>query len=254
MVNTLSDNFASVMGSLQTWDQQYGKLIADAIGKNDTFITSLNDLLDKLRAVASYEMKDLYDQIDLISGKAARGETITKDDWDKLDALRKKYGENYSKEVKNSAVSMDTGGYTGEWGSEGKLAILHEKEYVLNQDLTLRFFDAIQTMSSSKIDDQLNQALSTLEYSTQMMLKQLDFMANRMNSTNLDSTMFNNLLDIGNDQILDQQVHIEANFPNAQNHIEIEEAFENLVNKASQYANRKNMSSMTFQDAYISKF
>ena len=34
-------------------------------------------------------------------------------------------------------------------------------------------------------------------------------------------------------------VTITAEFPNATNHSEIEEAFTNLINKASQYANRK---------------
>jgi hypothetical protein len=36
-------------------------------------------------------------------------------------------------------VSMDTGGYTGTWGTAGKLAILHEKELVLNPDDTSNF-------------------------------------------------------------------------------------------------------------------
>jgi hypothetical protein len=40
--------------------------------------------------------------------------------------------------------------------------------------------------------------------------------------------------------ILEQQVSIEAHFPNVTNHSEIEEAFNNLINTASQYANRKN--------------
>ena len=38
---------------------------------------------------------------------------------------------------------------------------------------------------------------------------------------------------------LEQNVKIEATFPNVQDKYEIEEAFNNLVNKASQYANRK---------------
>ena len=49
---------------------------------------------------------------------------------------------------------------------------------------------------------------------------------------------------------LDQNVQIVANFPNATNHLEIEEAFGNLINLASQYANRKNMQSTTFGDTY----
>ena len=38
---------------------------------------------------------------------------------------------------------------------------------------------------------------------------------------------------------LQQEVHITAEFPNATDHNEIEEAFRNLTNLASQYANRK---------------
>lgn len=40
---------------------------------------------------------------------------------------------------------------------------------------------------------------------------------------------------------IDQNVTINAAFPNATNHSEIEEAFTNLINKASQYANRKGL-------------
>jgi len=42
-----------------------------------------------------------------------------------------------------------------------------------------------------------------------------------------------------NREELEQNVHIDASFPNVQNHNEIEQAFNNLVNLASQYANRK---------------
>ena len=40
-------------------------------------------------------------------------------------------------------------------------------------------------------------------------------------------------------EVLEQKVEIHAEFPNATDHNEIEEAFNNLVNRASQYANRK---------------
>jgi hypothetical protein len=32
----------------------------------------------------------------------------------------------------NNLKGFNTGGYTGAWGPEGKLAVLHEKELVLN--------------------------------------------------------------------------------------------------------------------------
>jgi hypothetical protein len=38
---------------------------------------------------------------------------------------------------------------------------------------------------------------------------------------------------------LEQRVHITAEFPNVQDKNEIQEAFNNLINTASQYANRK---------------
>jgi hypothetical protein len=41
-----------------------------------------------------------------------------------------------------------------------------------------------------------------------------------------------------NTQTLEQMVTIHAEFPNAINHTEIEEAFDTLVNRASQYAGR----------------
>ena len=40
-------------------------------------------------------------------------------------------------------------------------------------------------------------------------------------------------------ETLEQTVTIHAEFPNAVDHNEIEEAFNNLINTASQYANRK---------------
>ena len=41
-----------------------------------------------------------------------------------------------------------------------------------------------------------------------------------------------------NSQSIEQQVTIHAEFPNATNHTEIEQAFDTLINRASQYAFR----------------
>jgi hypothetical protein len=46
--------------------------------------------------------------------------------------------------VANRSVgSFDTGGYTGEWGSDGRAAILHEKELVLNKADTANILAAV---------------------------------------------------------------------------------------------------------------
>jgi hypothetical protein len=41
---------------------------------------------------------------------------------------------------------FDTGGYTGAWGSGGKLAMLHEKELVLNKHDTENLLLTIDTL------------------------------------------------------------------------------------------------------------
>jgi hypothetical protein len=42
----------------------------------------------------------------------------------------------------------DTGGYTGSWGPEGRLAMLHQKEIVLNAHDTENFLTAIEIVRS----------------------------------------------------------------------------------------------------------
>lgn len=104
-------------------------------------------------------------------------------------------------------AGFDTGGYTGEWSNNnGKLAFLHQKELVLNEMQTKDLLETIRLLE--------NYILPTIRL------------------TKLDS------LNKKND-ILDQNVMIQAEFPNVTNHLEIEEAFNNLINTASQYANRK---------------
>ena len=110
----------------------------------------------------------------------------------------------------------DTGGYTGEWGPFGKLALLHEKELILNKVDTENFLASLELLDG---------ILSTID---------LYAMNSQFNS------MMNSpyIPDLGK-EALEQMVTIEASFPNATDKQEIEEAFKDLVNLASQYANRK---------------
>lgn len=101
----------------------------------------------------------------------------------------------------------DTGGYTGSWGNSGKIGMLHEKQLVLNKQDTeniLRAVDITRTMQS--------------------LLSNLNFGMNPMLAT--AGPAYSGL---------DQNVVINASFPNASNRYEIEKAFENLLNRASQY-------------------
>lgn len=116
-------------------------------------------------------------------------------------------------------VSLDTGGYTGSWGSNGKLAVLHEKELVLNKEDTANILAATQIAGSlGRVFDEISKILtgSAISY---------------VNSTNDISKT-----EITKGQAIDQNVQIEASFPNATDRDEIQEAFNNLVNLAVQKA------------------
>lgn len=110
-------------------------------------------------------------------------------------------------------LEFASGGYTGNWGMEGRLAILHEKELVLNADDTKNMLDAVSILRQITAGTaQLSSGLG-----------------------NIGARLANFISPSGS---LDQNVNIQASFPNVTNHNEIEEALTNLVNKASQYAFR----------------
>ena len=98
---------------------------------------------------------------------------------------------------------FDTGGYTGTWDdNNGRLAFLHQKELVLNSEDTKNILAATRTIRQAMVAKQ-------------------------------DSLISAGVTPMGND-ILEQNVHIEATFPNATSANEIEEALRNLVNAAAQ--------------------
>ena len=115
----------------------------------------------------------------------------------------------------SSSIKFDTGGYTGEWGNEGKIAMLHEKELVLNANDTSNFLEALNI--------------------SRQLIEMIEMNA-RASSLGLGEMVASTIKDTS--QTIEQQVNITAEFPNATDHSEIEEAFDNLINIASQYAYR----------------
>lgn len=112
-------------------------------------------------------------------------------------------------------TAFDSGGYTGQWGEAGKLAMLHEKELVLNATDTENILQSVQILRS------LSAALdANARYASY---------TGNLTPSSVGST----------DGTLQQEVHIEASFPGVTDHNEIELALDNLINSASQYANRK---------------
>lgn len=115
---------------------------------------------------------------------------------------------------KSQLKGYDTGGYTGAWGEDGKLALLHQKELVLNAQDTKNMLNAVDILR-----DITNSIGET--------------MLNRLAQISTGAKGI--LAGFGGDT-LEQNVHIDATFPNVQSSNEIEEALKNLTNIAAQRA------------------
>lgn len=111
----------------------------------------------------------------------------------------------------------DTGGYTGAWGSEGKLAMLHQKELVLNKTDTANFLKTV---------DMVRDIAKTIDL-------------NAITAAGGLRAALTAITPKFKEDILQQEVTIHADFPNVTDRDQIKEAFDDLVNLASQYANRK---------------
>lgn len=136
-------------------------------------------------------------------------------------------------EFKRYFTGYDTGGYTGDWNSsDGKIAMLHEKELVLNKEDTanmLKIVDSVREINTQSLD------LSSL-----IAQQIIDTLYSNMQSIKKDFTLQNQLSmkqGISNDEVtIDQNVTINADFPGVSNAQEIEKAFNSLENMATQKA------------------
>ena len=193
MATKMDTAMTAVTDRVDKFQQDYGRNIDLIIGKNEEMVRTFNEMLETL-SVDPDKINVTYDISKSQDGEG--GETV---------------------EVPEGTATGYTGMYTGEWGSEGKVAVLHEKELLLNQGDTENFLKALEFTKQmmSVIDFQIQQASMGL---------------GALNAATVHDKY---------QEVLEQQVSIQAEFPNVQDHNEIEEAMRNLINTASQYANRK---------------
>lgn len=137
-------------------------------------------------------------------------------------AINLAYLNDYDNEdaISWAAAHMKTGGYTGTWSgantdSNGKLAVLHQKELVLNAADTENILSAV---------DIIRNIVAALKGNI---------------SGGLLTNMISSIGQTGGDTI-EQRVEIKAEFPNATSAREIEEAFDTIANTSYQYAYNKN--------------
>ena len=195
-----------------------GSAGGSAGGGADSGMPDYSALMNQAWAEGDMEKYEEYKR--LREQKIAMGYSDYGVSTDQIDQYLHKYGSissGYWTDINWSGLGIfNTGGYTGEWGPEGKLAVLHEKEIVLNPKDTTNFLTAIDWIR--ELVQEIDLGSSWLEQG----LKTIDL------------PMVNNPI-----SELQQEVRIEANFPSVTDRHEIENAFENLVNKAAQFAGRK---------------
>jgi hypothetical protein len=115
------------------------------------------------------------------------------------------------------AMTYDTGGYTGKWQDQtedaknGKLAILHQKELVLNATDTENILKAVDIMRE---------------------------VTNMIKNTNTYTSAFKTAASTKNQEVIKQRVEISATFPNVSSITDIEQALINLSDQAYIYANK----------------
>ena len=267
----------SLQGALQ-WEEEYASKINAAVEANEAFIQTLNEMIARLAVLESSNPELKAARAAYMAAEAEHERKVSAGEIDKdaVDEDWEKAKRDWNDYINEHIAQFDTGGYTGSWGSNGKLAILHEQEAVFNRD---QFNYLIDYLRFNRERDDYNRLINLLEDRIQTsdkdnynilldrfqmqqqdmihefmdyIIKELDFYSGRLNSVSLIPDALDSISDLSN--TLDQEVHIDANFPSVQDHNEIEIALQNLVNKASQYANRKNMSAMTFNDMYTGQF
>ena len=144
----------------------------------------------------------------------------------------KRWLENYHQ---HAGIDWDTGGYTGNWGPSdgtigskaGKLAILHQKELVLNAHDTENFLEGMRIIRN------LNGSIS------KALVNGIANMIGSLNGYGINSKIMNGKKEETSNTI--NEFNITAEFPNANDVNDIREAILSLPNIASQYIaqNRK---------------
>ena len=193
------------LAAAQDWQWRYANQVERMIESNERFIKSLTDLISALGTKDKMITSNDGLFVEYYDDSLFKSNDLFEESPDDIDY--------YINNQRNRYRRFASGGYTGEWGPEGKLAILDEKEQVFNADDTENLLEAATILR--KIDLSASSMMMTL--------------------SRIASPTINGL-----GQTVQQEVHIEASFPNATDHYEIEEAFNNLSNKAIQYVNRKN--------------
>ena len=263
LVDVLMGYISQSIGMVLDWEQKYSKRTDQELAKNESYIdgnfsggggsyTDVDMRTDWNRVIAEITAtgtsKDAYGNIVTDINQAYENRQAKQDKMKEgVKAEHEKSGESFTDDEQAAAIAKSnkdvademhkkygsgaaTGAYTGDWGfgqgfgpDNGKLIKVHPKELILNKKDTsniLRAVDIVRNMNTW-VDDQIKRM-------------------NQQSQSAISDLMTDIMPPVYNDQPIQQDVKIEANFPNVTDHYEIEEALSNLSNDAAQYisANR----------------
>lgn len=197
-------------------------------GKGESLMTSKGDKIQK-----TFTIGEDYDSLDeaindllkqsLGSGEVFNARADSNIYW--LDNV--KLWNNNSVLSTKYTPKFDTGGYTGEWDNSGRLAILHQKELVLNKDDTENILNAVEFVRgiASSIGASLLSQLAGMTNATSSIHPVgADYLSSNVSNAS-SSNVYN----------------VTAEFPNAESVQDIREALLSLPNLVSQKVNEKNI-------------
>lgn len=154
---------------LSTMQQMNDNLKAQTETDLQDSIQSLETTFEAMITQVEDAIKDVYYELQTLNGKAnfdafLENVSFIKD----VESL-------FNKVFGQGIAAFDTGGYTGNFGSKGKLGILHEKELILNQGETKDFLQAISLLRNVDIPRSPIQNVKNNSKSTNIILKNPQF-------------------------------------------------------------------------------
>lgn len=155
------------------------------------------------------------------------------------------------KQLKNNYKysHFDTGGYTGDWsGDMGKMAVLHKKELILNAKDTVNILEAVKLLRTFaddyyKVQKEINSSSNNNSTTSTPIIENLAAMMTSAIALNMNKMISSfepvskSIKDLTTEEKSDIiNIEINADFPNANSAKEIEKAFLELTNIATQRA------------------
>lgn len=197
----VSSTYETIAANVQTWLNS----LTEALGVTEGIADAMNAAANSSAMLANWDAEAITTSV--ISGIQQGIEGMT---------LQYNKGTDGNPGSFTWVASGDTGLYTGAWGKEGKFLMAHEKELLLNKTDTENILNAVSFVRS------LNSSLLTT-------------LANIGGGASTKAAIPTS----NADQTIEQKVEITATFPNVNVKGEIEEAFDELINLATQHAFKK---------------